>query len=238
MKKDQKHEESFERYCPIVIQFIISSEEIIMTRKEIEDEMLKHKICKSRQVSKILEYMLGKNYLKQQKLLGSKRYGYVVNEEIISKENESFVTIGLTKTGKPIYDRITQTELRLEIKDMIKRYKKTIAKKKSDLHKDDELFYILHYTLLTVSLSWISRLLLAIHGGVFQNKIGKVTLAKKNIELFEEFMETLCWNFKERFPDGKYEFAIAGLLHFFERLDPYVGTDFSRTKVPVSSLIH
>ena len=163
MTDENNYNKSLERYFQHVIQFIISSEDSIMTRVEITREMVKHKICEDRQVSTILKYMVDRKYLAREKLLGSKRIGYVINEEILGKKKNSFVTIGLTKKGKTIFEHLTQTELNEEIKDIIKRYRETIANKKSDMNKDDTVFYVGHCMLFTLCLSWISRLLLKIH---------------------------------------------------------------------------
>ena len=107
MKNDVKPNISLERYYSAITHFIISSEEGILTRKEIEDHMVRDKICQGRQVSKILKHLTDKEYLVQEKMLGTKRRGYTINEEIIGKKNESFVTIGINKKGMPIYDTIT-----------------------------------------------------------------------------------------------------------------------------------
>ncbi|MCH7647888.1 MAG: hypothetical protein IIA83_04700 [Thaumarchaeota archaeon] len=237
MKKEQKSNISLERYYSAITHFIISSEEGILTRKEIENHMVRDKICHGRQVSKILKYLTDKEYLVQEKMLGTKRRGYTINEEIIGKKNESFVTIGLKKNGMPIYDRMTQTELNQEFKDMIKRYRKMMGKKKSDLRSDDLLFYILHVTFITISLSWISRLILSVQGGVFHNKTGKITIANNNAQLLEKFLGTLCYNFQKRLPN-QYDLALGGMLHFFESLDPFVNTKYSRTTTVASSLLH
>jgi len=238
MKKEQEYSKSFERYFQPVIHIIISSDYGISTRKEIEVQMVYHGICKSRQVTKILDYMTSRNYLAREKIRGSKRFGYVINEEIIGEKNESFVTVGLTKRGKPIYDRMTQTELNQEFKNMIERYKKTIAKKKSEMNNNDVLFYVLHVTFITITLSWISRLILSIKSGLFHHKIGKITIANKNVEILEGFLETLCHNLKNKFPDEKYNMALSGIFYFFETLDPFERTEYSRKTMEASSLIH
>lgn len=237
MKKDQKPSYSLDKYFQTVIHFIISSDEGILLRSEISKLMKQHKICENRQVSSILKEMVDRNYLAREKLLGSKRIGYVINEEILGKKRDSFITIGLTKRGKPIFEHITQTELNQELKDMIKLYKRAIANKKSNMNKDDTLFYICHAMLITIDLSWISRLILTVHGGAFGGAIVKTTLVKKNIELFESFLDTLCYNLSQRFPD-KYDQALSSILLFFEALDPFEGTEYSRKLIEPSSLIH
>ena len=238
MKKEQKTTDSLEKYFLPVFHFIALSEDGIMTRKEIEDQMVNHRICQSRQVTKILDAMISKKHLAREKILGYKPLGYVINEEIINIGNESFVTIGITKRGKPKVDRLTQTELNQEIKAMIKRYREMIGKKKSDMNKDDDLFYVTSVTLITISLSWISRLILTVQGGLFLEKRNKITLARKNMELLEDFLGILCYNLQKRFEGEKYATVLALLLHFFENLDPFVGTAYSREKITVSSLIH
>ena len=239
MTNDNNYNKSLERYFQHVIQFIISSEDSIMTRVEISREMVKHKICEDRQVSTILKYMVDRKYLAREKLLGSKRIGYVINEEILGKKKNSFVTIGLTKKGKPIFEHLTQTELNEEIKDMIKQYRKAIANKKSDMNKDDTLFYVCHCMLITLSLSWISRLLLTILGGAFSGAITKTALAQKNIHLFENFLESLCYNLSQKFSNEKYDQALSGIFLFFEALDLFEGDpEYSKKVIAPSSLIH
>jgi len=238
MKKEQKSTVSLEKYFLPVFHFIALSEDSISTRKEIEDHMVYHKICQSRQVTKILDDMISKKHLAREKIRGYKPLGYVINEEIVKDGNESFVTIGLTKRGKPKFDKLTQTELNQEIKDMIKRYRKAIGKKKSDMNKNDELFYIASITLITISLSWISRLILTVQGGFFADKTNKISLADTNLKLLVDFVKTLCSNLQERFQGDKYVTILSLLLHFFENLDPFVGTKYSRATIPISSLIH
>jgi len=238
MKKEQKSTVSLMKYYQAIIHSIVASDEGIRTRKEIEDYMVYHKICKSRQVTKILDAMVTAKHLDREKILGQKRYGYVIHEEIIGKKNESFVTIGVTKKGNPIRDRMTQTELTREFKEMVKRYRKIIGNKKSDLHKDDLLFYVVHVTLITVSLSWITRLILTVQGGVFGDKINKINLAHKNIEILQEFVNILCINLQNKFPDT-YDLALSGMLWFFENLDPFEGEPrYSRKSISASSLLH
>jgi len=237
MKKEQKSTISLEKYFLPVFHFIALSEDGILTRKEIEDKMVNQKICQSRQVTKILDAMISKEHLDRDKIRGYKPLGYVINEEIIKGGNESFVTIGLTKKGKPKVDRLTQTELNKEIKDMIKKYRKEIGNKKSDMNNNDELFYIASVTLITLSLSWISRLVLTVQGGIFGTNSNKITLAGTNILLLEDFLAKICFNLHERFQGEKYGTILSLLMNYFENLDPFVGTDFSREKITVSSLI-
>ena len=237
MKKEQKSTVSLEKYFLPVFHFLASSEDGIMTRKEIENQMVNHRICQSRQVTKILDAMITMKHLAREKIRGYKPLGYVINEEIIKGGNESFVTIGITKKGKPKFDKLTQTELNQEIKDMIKKYRKVIGKKKSVMNNDDDVFYIVSVTLITISLSWISRLVLTVKGGFFADQQKKIALARINIGLLEEFLGTMCINLQERFQGEKYITVMSLLLRFFENLDPFAGTDFSREKVTVSSLI-
>jgi hypothetical protein len=105
------------------------------------------------------------------------------------------------------------------------------------MNNDDDLFYIAHVILITTMLSWIARLTVSIIGGVFRGKVTKVNLADKNIRLLQNFLGSLFHNLQNRFPDEKYNQTLAGLLLFFEGLDPFVGTKFSREFIEPSSLI-
>jgi len=237
MKNEQKSTIALEKYFLPVFHFVALSEDGISTRKEIENHMVNQGICQSRQVTKILDAMISKNHLDREKIRGQKRLGYVINEEIISKNNESFVTIGLTKKGNPKLDRLTQTELNELIKGVIKQYRRQIAKKKSKMNNSDELFYVVHVTFITLSLSWISRLTLSIHGGIFLNKENKIALAETNIKLFEQFVRLLLCNLQNRFTNEKYSLALLLLQRYFETLDPFEGTKYSRKTMEASSLI-
>ena len=73
MKKEQKTTDSLEKYFLPVFHFIALSEDGIMTRKEIEDQMVNHRICQSRQVTKILDAMISKKHLAREKILGYKK---------------------------------------------------------------------------------------------------------------------------------------------------------------------
>jgi len=237
MEKEQKSTISLEKYFLPVFHFIASSDYGILTRKEIEDNMVDNKICQSRQVTKILDDMISKKRLAREKIVGYKPLGYVINEEIVSGGNESFIATGLTKRGKPKIDKITQTELNQEIKDMIKQYRKVMGKKKSLMNTNDEHFYIASVTLITLSLSWISQLILTVQAGLFGDKTNKITLAESNVRLLTDFLQTLCHNLHERFQGEKYGTILSLLLHFFQNSDAFAGTKYSREKITVSSLI-
>jgi len=238
MTNEQKPNETLDKYFQPVIHFIASSEKGIMLRSEIAVQMKKNKICENRQVSTILKYMVDMKYLDRKKLLGSKRIGYVINEEIIGLGGESFVIGGFTKKGKIIFNTVTQTQLNQRIKATFKKYRQTIGNKKSDINNDDELFYVAHTLLITFMLSWISRLLLPIHGGVFRNKVTKIDLARENIKLLEKFLKSLCHNLREKFPNEKYDQALAEIIIFFETLDMFPKTKYSRRLIEPFSLIH
>ena len=236
MKKEQKTANSLEKHFHTVFQFISFSKNSVISRKEIENYMVTNKICKNRLLTDILESMVSRQYLVREKLKGSKRMGYAINEEIISKFNESYVTVGFKKNGLPIYDKMTQKELNKEIKDMNNRYRKIIGNKKSEIHTDHFLFYHTHIIFLTMSLSWISRLTLSICGGVFHDKEIKISLAKKNIELLETFIELLCIKTQEKDPDN-YVIFLTSMHNFFEHLDPFEGTPYSTQIKEPSSLM-
>lgn len=238
MEKEEKSTISLEKYFLPVFHFIALSEEGILTRKDIEDQMVNHGICQSRQVTKILDDMISKKRLAREKIRGYKPLGYVINEEIIKGGNESFITTGLTKRGKLKIEKITQTELSQEIKDVIRQYRKAMGKKKSKMNNDDDHFYIASITLITLSLSWISRLMLIVQAGLFGDSRNKINLAEENVRLLGDFLRMLCYNLNERFRGEKYGIAIALLSRFFENLDFFAGTDFSREKITVSSLMH
>ena len=237
MKKEQKSTISLEKYFLPVFHFLASSDEGILTRKDIEDQMTDNKICQSRQVTKILDAMISKKHLAREKILGYKPLGYVINEEIVRGGNESFITTGLTKRGKLKIDKLTQTELNQEIKDVIKQYRKVIGKKKSCMNNDDELFYVASVSLITLSLSWISHLILIVQAGLFGDRKNKIALAESNITLLSDFLQTLCYNLNERFQGEKYGTILSLLLHFFGNLDAFAGTKYSREKITVDSLI-
>ena len=237
MEKEQKSTVSLEKYFFAVFHFIALSEYGILTRKEIENYMVNHKICQSRQVTKILDDMISKKRLAREKIIGYKPLGYVINEEIIKGGNESFIVTGVTKKGKPTIDKMTQTELNQEIKDMIKEYRKTMGKKKSRLNNDDDIFYVASVTLITLSLSWISQLMLTVQAGLFGDNRNKIVLAESNVRLLADFLETLCNNLHKRFQSEKYGTVLSLLLLYFQNLDPFIGTKFSREKITVSSLM-
>ena len=237
MKKEQKPTISLEKYFLAVFHFLALSEEGIMTRKDIEDKMVNNKICHSRQVTKILDAMISKKRLAREKILGYKPLGYVINEEIVKGGNESFIITGLTKKGKPKIDKLTQTELNQQIKDMIKQYRKTMGKKKSLMNNNDEHFYVASVSLIMLSLSWISQLMLTVQAGLFVDRMNKITLAESNVRLLADFLQTLCFNLNDRFQGEKYGTILSLLLNFIQNLDPFAGTKYSREKITVDSLI-
>ncbi len=237
MKKEQKDENSLLKYFVPIFNLIAFSEYGVLTRIEIENYMVKSNVCKARQVSKILNAMTTKGHLVREKIIGQKRHGYAINEEIIAgKMNESYVTIGLKKNGMPIYEKLTQRELNQEIKDVMRNYKKVIGNKKSEIHKDLMLFYIAHTLLITLYLGWIARLTLSIHGGVFHSKVNKITLARNNITLLEDSIQLLLFKVKEKNPE-QYDLFLTSMHNYFEYLDPFENTPYSRKVKKASSLI-
>jgi len=156
---------------------------------------------------------------------------------VLGKKRDSFITIGISKKGKPKFEHLTQTELNQEIKDMIKQYRKAMGKKKSLMNTNDEHFYIASVTLITLSLSWISQLILTVQAGLFGDKTNKIALAESNVRLLSDFLQTLCHNLHKRFQGEKYGTILSLLLHFFENSDAFAGTKYSREKITVSSLI-
>jgi len=237
MEKAQKSTVSLEKYFLPVFHFIASSDYGILTRKEIEDNMVDNKICQSRQVTKILDDMISKKRLAREKIIGYKPLGYVINEEIVKGGNESFIATGLTKRGKIKIDKLTQTNLNQDIKDVIKRYRKAMGKKKSLMNTNDEHFYIASVTLITLSLSWISQLMLTVQAGLFGDRKNKIALAESNVRLLADFLQILCHNLNERFQGEKYGTILSILLNFIQHSDPFAGTKYSREKITVYSLI-
>ncbi len=227
MKKEQKDTKSLEKYFGAIVQVIALSENGVLSRKEIEKLMIENKICESRLVSNILKTMIEKEYLIHQKIKGQKRQGYATNEEIIGKMNESYFTSSVTKKGFPKYTKITQKELTIGIKRTIREYKTEFANKKSRLWKDDMFLLATHYNGLAFCVSWISRLTLSIHGGVFGDKVMKITNARANILLLENFMNILLNNVREKKPDG-YDMFLTGFHNYLEFLDPLENTEYSR----------
>ena len=236
MKKEQKDTNSLDKYFIIILNQITFSEDFILSREKISQYMIKNKICGDRLVSDILDSMQTKGYLIRKKLKGKKTLGYTINEEIISSVNESYTTVGVTKKGLPIYDKMTQQELMREFKGFMRRYRNNIANKKSAIHESFESFFITHTMFLTICLSWISRLNLSIYGGIFMNAEKKIYLAQSNIELLGEFIRILLQNMKEKNPDG-YEMFLTSMHHYFEFLDPFENTPYSRQSKEASSLI-
>lgn len=236
MIKQQKVTNPLIRYFPHISYFIILSEDFLRSRKEIENYMIKHNICGERLVTDILEAMTSQGHLVRKKLKGKKRMGYTINEEIISDFNESYTTTGFTKKGLPIYDKMTQKELYQEINGFIRRYKKAITDKKSLINESLESFFILHTMFLTVCLSWICRLNLSIYGGVFHNAQHKILLAHTNIQTLGGFIELLLRKMQEKNTDG-YDMFLTSMNHYFEFLDPFEGTPYSKTSKEASSLI-
>lgn len=236
MKKEHKSTISLEKYFPAIFHLIAFSENGVLSRKEIETMMINHNICGIRQVTNVLDIMVFKGHLVREKLKGQKRNGYAINEEIISKLNESYIISGVSKKGLPKYEKLTQRELNQEIKEVTKNYKKAIGNKKSEIHKDDVLFYVAHTTWITICLSWITRLTLSIDGGVFHDKINKISLARKNIELLENFIQLLCLKIREKNPEA-YDLFLTSMHNYFEYLDPFENTPYSRITKEPSSLI-
>ena len=236
MKKEQKDTKSLEKYFPSVFHLIAFSENSVLSRKEIETQMVNYNICGIRQVTDILSSMVTQGHLVRERLKGMKREGYAINEEFISKKAESYIISGLTKKGIPKYTHLTQKELNQDIKLVMKNYKKNVGNKKHSLHKDDVLFFVVHTIFITMALSWIARLTLSIRGGIFHYKVNKITLARKNIELLEEWIELLCFKIQEKRPEG-YDLFLTSMHNYFETLDGFADTPYSKFAKKASALI-
>jgi hypothetical protein len=228
MKKEQKSTISLEKYYPAILNVITWSQNPVLSREEISHYMVSNKICKDRLVTDILKALITRGTLVRKRIRGQKRSGYAVNEEIISDMNESYFTSGATKKGRPIYTKKTQSELQRDLKEIRRNYKKQIGNKKSDINSNLELFFVVHMTLLTLCLSWISRLTLSIHGGVFAQKETKIFLARKNIEMLQEFIGFMLQKVQEKNPDN-YDLFLTTMQNYFEYLDPFENTKYSRT---------
>jgi hypothetical protein len=236
MKIEQKDTKSLEKYYPAILQVITYSENQVVSRDEIESHMVKNSLCSKRLVTDILKALVTRETLVREKIRGKKRLGYTINEEIISKMNESFVTTGVTKKGLPIHDKITQKELSQEMKGVIRRYKKNIGNKKSEVNNNLELFFVIHTYFLTLCLGWIARLTLSIHGGVFHQKTNKIFLARKNIEMLQGFIGLMLLKVQEKNPDN-YDLFLTSMHNFFEYLDPFAGSKWSRETMKAEKLI-
>ncbi len=237
MKKEHKDTTSLEKYYQTILQIITWSENPVVSRDEIETMMVNNLVCSKRLVTDILKALVTNGTLVRQRIRGQKRNGYVINEEIIAgKMNESYVTVDVTKKGISIYDKLTQTELQREMKGVIRRYKKAIGNKKSDINNNLELFFVIHTYFLTLCLGWIARLTLSIHGGVFHDKGNKIFLARKNIEMLQNFIGFMLMKVQEKNPDN-YDLFLTSMHNYFEYLDPFENTKYSRKSKKVSSLI-
>lgn len=226
MKKEQKSTISLEKYYQHILQAITYSENSNLTREEIANYMVSNNICKDRLVTDILKSLVIRGTLVRRKIRGQQRKGYTVNEEIISDMNESYFTSGVTKKGLPIYEKMTQTELLKNLKQMRKNYRKGISDKKSDMNTNLELFFVVHMKLLTMCLGWISRLTLSIHGGVFHKSESKIFLARKNIEILQEFIGFMLIKIQEKNPDN-YDLFLTSLHSYYEFLDPLENSKYS-----------
>ncbi len=236
MKKEQKSPISLEKYYQPILQVITFSENPVLSREEISNYMVSNNICKDRLVTDIIKSLVTRGTLIRKRIKGQKRLGYIINEEIIGDMNESYTTSGVTKKGLPIYTKITQSELLKELKSVRRNYKKNIGDKKSEINNNLEIFFVVHMTLLTLSLSWISRLTLSIYGGVFHEKENKIFLARKNIELLQGFIGFMLMKVQQKNPDN-YDLFLTSMMHYFEYLDPFENTKYSRTNNPPSSIV-
>jgi len=234
MKKEQKSTISLEKYFDGIFHLIAFSEDSILSKMELRNST--HQMISNRLLTNILKEMVSRDFLVREKLLGRKQKGYAINEEIsLGKMGESYTITGSTKKGLPIYTKMTQRELNREIKEVMRNYKKAIRNKKSQIHQDDKLFFVAHTTWVSICLSWISRLTLSIDGGVLQGET-KIGLARKNILLLENFIQELCFRIQEKRPDG-YDLFLTTMHNFFEYLDPFADTPYSRVTKEPSSLI-
>jgi len=236
MKKDQKSTISLEKYYPAILNVITWSQNPVLSREEISQYMVSKNICQDRLVTDILKALVTRGTLIRGKIKGQKRLGYTVNEEIISDMNESYFTSGVTKKGIPIYTKKTQSELQKDLKEIRRNYRKQIVNKKSDINSNLELFFVVHTSLLTLCLSWIARLTLSIHGGVFHEKENKIFLARRNIEMLQEFIGLMLQKVQEKNPDN-YDLFLTSMHNYFEYLDPFENTKYSRTTENGSSIV-
>lgn len=238
MKKEQKSTISLQKYFNTIFHLIAFSKDSILSKMELR--VSTNRMISNRLLTNVLKEMVTKGYLTREKLKGRKQKGYAIKEEIsLGKMGESYTITGATKKGIPKYTKITQRELNREIKNVMRNYRKIIGNKKSEINAETKdgliLFFVAHTTWVTISLSWIARLTLSIDGFVLQGET-KVGLARKNIELLEIFINTLCSKIQERKPDG-YDYFLTTMHNYFEYLDPFANTPYSRVTKHPDSLI-
>jgi len=239
MKKEQKSTISLEKYFQGIFHLIAFSEDSILSKMELRSST--HRMVSNRLLTNILKEMVTRGYLTRERLIGRKQKGYAINEEIsLGKMGESYTITGVTKKGIPKYTKMTQRELNQEIKEVRRNYRKIIGNKKSEINANTDegltLFYVAHTTWVTICLSWIARLTLSIDGGVFAEKETKIGLARKNIELLENFIHDLCFHIQKKKPDN-YDYFLTTMHNYLEYLDPFHDTPFSRVTKEPSSLI-
>jgi len=124
-----------------------------------------------------------------------KRKRYFVKEEN-TKQNltiRSFKIKG--KSYKEIRPTITQRNLSSLTTETTQHYKQELKKLKNE---PDSNYYTYHIAMISGCLEWVTKLTMAINSGMLGNSPNKLTLAHRNRERYEEFLQKLIFNIKKK----------------------------------------
>jgi len=126
-----------------------------------------------------------------------KRPRYFVTEENTKNKLLIRAVEGNKKNYKIIKAPITQRNLSQLITSSIKFYRKEIVMRN---FKDMQDFIFYHLAVSTDCLRWMSQITWAIHSGMLGDSNSNITLAYRNRERYEEFLQQIIYNLKKADP--------------------------------------
>jgi len=125
-----------------------------------------------------------------------KRKRYTVREENIKHDitmrafDEESIK---AKIYEPIRASVNQRQLSSLITERRQFYRKEFNKIKDNPDAD---YYLYHISMIGDCLEWNTKLTMAINSGMLRNSPNKLSLAHRNRERYEEFLQTLIFNLK------------------------------------------
>jgi len=224
---------SISDYYQTFFTIIAVSKDGIARTKDLQSYATNNEICEKRYVNDILKKMEELGIVKKTRVIGMRKLeGWTINEK--QTNNEVWVTLE-DKKGKIFLNKLTQKQLLKSIKEEITDYKKMIGNKKSELHDNEISFAFYHMQKITMMMSWIARLTIARNSGLLLDDVIKITLAKDNIALLEDFIRTMFINCQKHYPQERYDEFLTSMMIYFEQLDPFEGSKYSRQSLISSS---
>ena len=212
-------------YLPFQL-YIENSETGVVQTKELQDYAKQNGISQPRNTINILNSMEEAGIIEKARIKGMrKREGWKLVEQPDTPSYEMWTTIIRKKGNKEKIklQALTQPEIYNLIQKDLVAYRKIVYNKKSKLYKNPFYFPMFHMLMVESCMKWIARLSLAINSGLFMENKTKEKLARKNIDLVEQFMRELLRTVAKHYLDTpkKYDVFLITMNNYFESINMF-----------------